>query len=240
MSVAEAAPPATAQPRAAAVRSTRRCASCRARSATACSKSIPSAALSTTSPTTAARRRCACQHLERWRQDISALYRRQASRAAIRRISPMPVADFDLQKRGFPRRDRRHGDGCRGDIRAPDWRRSISIATGSRARSAGCRVRIFGMPEAEGTAARPSSRPRPAAHQYSARPRRGRRDRPALSAARGAAAAGITSTEPETVARPSQSRRRLRAGDRARARRISPRPPRSWRAARGRACGRRG
>ena len=50
-----------------------------------------------------------------------------------------------------------------------------------------------------GPRARPSSGPRAAAHQHPARPRRGRRDRPALSAARGVARAGIISTDPATV-----------------------------------------
>ena len=59
-------------------------------------------------------------------------------------------------------------------------------------------VRVFGMEREAGPGARASSRPRAAAHQYPARPRRGRRDRPALSAARGA---GATPASPATILR---------------------------------------
>ena len=59
-------------------------------------------------------------------------------------------------------------------------------------------VRVFGM-EPSRARARPSSRPRAAADQYPARSRRGRGDRAALSAARGAARRRHHSTDPATV-----------------------------------------
>ena len=73
------------------------------------------------------------------------------------------------------------------DIRAPDCghARPLLRPRGERGRAAvGARVRHGARGRHR---ARASSRPRAAAHQHPARPRRGRRDRPALSAARGAA-----------------------------------------------------
>ena len=117
-----------------------RCASCRARSARRCSRSTPSAAPSTTSPTSAARRRRTQRiaELDRWRADIAALF-------AGGRRPPSPslaeaVRALRLEARGFRRRDRRHGDGRRPTTSArPTGRRSTSIATASPARSGGCR-----------------------------------------------------------------------------------------------------
>ena len=166
-----------------AARSMRRCASCRARSATRCSRStrfcraVDDIADSDGRATTA------------W-LDLAALARRhrralcRAAAAAARRPR-RGGARVRPGAGGFPRRHRRHGDGCRrGHPRARSSRRSISIATASPARSAGCRCASSAWRRGAGDGARASSRPRAAAHQHPARPRRGCRHRPALSAAR--------------------------------------------------------
>ena len=80
-------------------------------------RSTPSAARSTTSPTTAARAESARPSSTRWRADIDALYA-GAPAPRVRDLG-VPMQRYDLQARGFPRRDRRHGDGCvRGHRRA--------------------------------------------------------------------------------------------------------------------------
>ena len=108
-----------------------------------------------------------------WRADIDALYRG----------APPP------QLAGLGAGGARHSI-CSARISSPSstaWRwmssptsarrtgrRSISIATASPARSAGCRCACSAWSTSR-PRARPSSRPRAAAHQYPARPRRGRR-----------------------------------------------------------------
>ena len=126
--------------------------------------------------------------------------------------------------RGFPRRHRRHGDGRRRrHPRARSSPRSISIATASRARSAGCRCGSSAWREDDGHRARPSSRPRAAAHQHPARPRRGRRrSAGSICRARRCATPASPTTDPPTVLAASGARRGLRAAGRARRRRISP------------------
>ena len=83
--------------------------------------------------------------LRAWRADIDALY------AGTRCRAPGPCARRSSRS-GCEREDFQAViDGMDmdvvADIRAPDWTSSISIAIGSRARSAGSRVRIFGMDE---------------------------------------------------------------------------------------------
>ena len=95
-------------------------------------------------------------------------------------------------------------------------RRSTSTATGWPAPSGGCRCKIFGMEEGPGVDAGPSPRPRPAADQHPARPRRGRRDRPALSAARSAGRRRHRDPRPEGGDRRSAHRRGLPLGGRPR------------------------
>ena len=94
-----------------AARSTPRCASCRARSARRCSRSIRSAARSTTSPIDRGRARARVEQLEalarRHRRDLRRAARRRARAGSPSRSRLRPAA------RGLPRRDRRHGDGRR-------------------------------------------------------------------------------------------------------------------------------
>ena len=100
------------------------------------------------------------------------------------------------------------------DIRAPDLA-TLDLYCDRVASAVGrLSVRVFGM-GGGGRDAGASSGPRPAAHQYPARYRRGRRDRPALSAARGSRAAGIATTRTAAV-----------LADPALARACAPWPPR--------------
>ena len=97
-------------------------------------------------------------------------------------------------------------------------------------------VRVFGMEQDDGLRAGAPSRPRAAAHQHPARPRRGCRDRPALSAARGAAATPASRHRSATTCwRIRRSARPARRSSRA-PRSISHRPTTSWRAARDARC----
>ena len=120
------------------------------------------------------RPRRAARALAQWRRDIDALYdgdaaaptspawrRRCAPSASRARISSPSSTAWRWT--------------CAPTSARPTWRRSISIATASPAPSGGCSVRIFGMDGAGRHRAGASSRPRVAAHQYPARPRRGRR-----------------------------------------------------------------
>ena len=125
--------------------------------------------------------------LQQWRDDIDALYQGSPPRAAegLRRLGE------DLR----PASARISSPSstawrwtCRRISARPTWRRSISIAIASRAPWGGCRCGCSAWREEDGIAARASSRPRAAIHQHPARHRRGRGPRPALSAARGAAA----------------------------------------------------
>ena len=195
-----------------AARSISPCASCRARSARRCTRSIRSAAPVDDIADDGGR---APERLGAARRNGGATSTRCMPGAPRRTLaaSRERSRDFDLRKRGFPRRDRRHGDGRRrGHPRAGRSRRSTSIATAWPAPSAGCRCACSAWRRRPGIAARASSRPRAAAHQHPARHRRGRRDRPALSAARGAARRpGSRRSEPKAVAGAPAHRRRLRA-----------------------------
>ena len=150
------------------------------------------------------------------------------------------VRDFELRREDFLAVIDGMEMDVADDIRAPDWatldlycdRVASAVGRLSRARVRHGRERR--------ACARASSRPRAAAHQHPARPRRGRRDRPALSAAaRRCARPASRTTDPRSRAGEPGARPGLRAGRRARARSISPRPTRSWRAARAAPCGRR-
>ena len=97
------------------------------------------------------------------------------------------VRDFDLQREDFLAIIDGMEMDVVADIRAPD-RATLDLYCDRVACAVGrLSVRVFGMERDAGSCARASSRPRAAAHQHLARPRRGRVDRPALSAARGAA-----------------------------------------------------
>ena len=133
-----------------------------------------------------ARRR---EQLAQWR----ARHRRGLSRrAAAGSLPGLPqaVRSFDLQREDFIAIIDGMEMDVIADIRAPD-RPTLDLYCDRVACAVGrLSVRVFGMAARRRHRARPSSRPRAAAHQYSARPRRGRFARPAVSAARGAAGGG--------------------------------------------------
>ena len=174
-----------------------------------------------------------------WRADIDALYAGQppaaAARAWRRRCATSLCASEDF----LAVIDGMEMDAV-DDIRAPDWA-TLDLYCDRVASAVGrLSVRVFGMERAGRHRARASSRPRAAAHQYSARPRRGRRDRAALSAARGAAR-GRHRQRPSRrpcCASPALGQVCDAVVD-ARARAFRARPIRSWRAARAARCARR-
>ena len=97
------------------------------------------------------------------------------------------VREFDLKREDFIAVIDGMEMDVVADIRAPD-RATLDLYCDRVASAVGrLSVRVFGMDARRGRCARPSSRPRAAAHQHSARPRRRRRARAPLSAARGAA-----------------------------------------------------
>ena len=210
----------------------RRCASCRARSARRCSKSIRSAAPSTISPTIRARASAR-------RAQLAAMARATSTRSIAAQPPPQlaglaqAVRDFDLAARGFHRHHRRHGDGCRRrHPRARSRRRSIFIATASPARSAGCRCACSAWSATPALRSRIISAARlqltnilrdldeDAALGRLYLPREALRE-PASSA-----------TDPRDGAGASGARRRPARRRRAGAQSISRRPTRSWRAIR--------
>ena len=121
-----------------AARSITACASCRARSARRCSKSIRSAARSTTLPTIRARAMVAARSLQQWRDDIDAIYRGTPPRAACGpRAGGTPIRS---RARGFSSPSSMAWRWTSSPTSArPIAPRSTFIATGSPARSAGCR-----------------------------------------------------------------------------------------------------
>jgi hypothetical protein len=120
--------------------------------------------------------------LDQWRTDIDALYAGgDAGQAAF--LAPA-VQRFRLDRADFDAVI----DGMAMDVDAISAGRpppsSISIAIGSPRRSAASRCACSGWTKRRARAGAPS-RPRAPAHQHPARYRRGCRDRPRLSAARG-------------------------------------------------------
>ena len=153
--------------------------------------------------------------LQKWRADVDALF--AGTPPPRMRGLAAPVRDFALNREDF------HAiiDGMEmdvvADIRAPDWA-TLDLYCDRVASAVGrlC-VRVFGMGRTDGIELAYHLGPRAAADQYPARSRRGCRDQPSLSAARGAdtkrdhgirAGLGIVSSEHRTG---------LRAGGRARA-----------------------
>ena len=123
--------------------------------------------------------------LQQWRGDIDALY----SGAAPPPLAALAqaVREFDLKREDFLAVIDGMEMDVVADIRAPDCA-TLDLYCDRVASAVGrLSVRVFGMSAGRGQFARPSSRPRAAAHQHPARSRRGRRARPALPAARGAA-----------------------------------------------------
>ena len=198
-----------------------------------------SAARSTISPTIHGPRDDRRAALERnGARDIDALY----AGAAPPQLAGLgaAVAHFDLRTSDFLAVI----DGMEMDVGPTSARRtarrSTFIATAWRARSAGFRCGCSAWSETR-AGARPSSRPRAAAHQYSARPRRGCRRSAALSAARGAAD-GRHQQRPSrrrSLADPALGDACAKLVERAREP-FRRRPTRSWRSARAAPCGRRG
>ena len=162
------------------------------------------------------------EQLKLWRSDIDAIY----SGSAVTRSRSLvkAVKEFSPEARGFPRRDRRHGNGrARGHPRAGlGDARCLLRPRRERGRAAvRARVRHGGKARHH---PRPSSRPRAATDQHPARHRRGCGDRTALSAARGAAAGGHPQQRPGLRDGASEYRAGLRAGGRRARASISPRP----------------
>ena len=168
--------------------------------------------------------------LDRWRADLDALYAGE----------PAPADAGCLAEAGAPLRPARRTTSSpsstawrwtsTGHPRARLRRRSISIATASPAPSAGCRCRSSAWTDEPGRDARPPPRPRAAAHQHPARPRRGRRHRPALPAARGAGRGRDRGRDPgrRSIADPRvDAACRWLAAERATS--TTARPTRSWR-----------
>ena len=197
------------------------CASCRRSGARRCTPSTPSAAPSTTSPTTAARGRRPAAELDRWRADIDALYAGRP-RAAGAATSSCRCRRYGLQREDFQAVIDGMAMDAVEDIVAPD-EATLDLYCDRVASAVGrLSVRIFGMPEADGIRPRPPPRPGAAAHQHPARHRRGRRARPPLPAAREAGSAiGLADPTPADGHRPSAHRRGLRRRRRARPRTIT-------------------
>ena len=206
-------------------------------------KSIPSAVPSTTSRTKRGRARPASKRSRNGgaisMRSMPAAPRRQTPRNGCE-VSTEAIHAFGLRREDF------HAviDGMEmdveADIRAPDLA-TLDLYC-DRVASAVGRLSARAFRDARGgrQRSRASSWPRAAAHQYLARSRRGRGDRPALSAARGPSRRGHR--RERSRARFSPIRRwRLPARRPSRGqRRISARRTGSWRAARARACARQG
>ena len=171
-----------------AARSTPRCASCRGRSARRCSRSTASAArVDDIADSTGPRPQRLAAARRNGATDIDALYDGDARCRASTGLA-RPVREFDLAREDFLAVIDGMEMDALADIRAPTFA-TLDLYCDRVASAVGrLSVRVFGMEREDRHAARASSRPRAAAHQHPARPRRGRRARPALSAARGAAA----------------------------------------------------
>ena len=120
----------------------------------------------------------------RWRADLAALYAGRAAGAAASDLAEA-VAAFGMKHEDFLAVI----DGMEMDVErtvgagATDWA-TLDLYCDRVASAVGrLSARVFGMDEADGVALAASSRARAATHQHPARSRRGRRDRPALSAA---------------------------------------------------------
>ena len=156
------------------------------RGARRCSRSMPSAATSTTSPTATTRRRRSSPSSARWRDEIDGDLCRHAAHAARRACSPPSPRTYRLRQEDFLAVIDGMEMDADADIRAPALA-ELDLYCDRVASAVGrLSVRIFGDRVARGRPRRRIARPRAAAHQHPARPRRGCRARPALSAARAA------------------------------------------------------
>ena len=164
--------------------------------------------------------------LQQWRDDIDALYqgrppaRLQDYVASVRRFG-LKREDFlaiiDGMEMDVPQ-----------DIRAPDMA-TLDLYCDRVASAVGrLSVRVFGLARGRRHPARASSRPRAATDQHPARHRRGRRHRPALSAARRRCCMPASPrNDPRKVIADPALAESLRAAGRAGASRISSSPTRS-------------
>ena len=215
-----------------------RCGFCRARNARRCSRSTASAGRSTTSPIPTGRAPSG------WPRFSNGATTSTRSMRAIRRrgcrTTLTRCGDFGLQARGFPRGHRRHGDGraaghpragcghARPVLRSRRERGRAAVGAGVRdaARRMASRSRII-------SAARCNS---PTSCATSTRTPR---SAGSICRAKACCTPASPATDPHSGDRRSGAAAGLRAAGRARAKRISRRPMRSWRAIRAARCGRR-
>ena len=152
-----------------------RCGCCRSRSARRCSRSMPSAARSTTSSTTA---RADARRTPRGARRLARATSTPSTPAAQPAAGRVPRARSCALRsaaRGFPGRDRRHADGrWTGHPRAGPGRARPLLRPGGQRRRAGCRSRCSAWTTGRDRAGLPP-RPRAAADQHPARSGRGRR-----------------------------------------------------------------
>ncbi len=122
--------------------------------------------------------------LGEWRDEINDLYEGKIGSKVAGLAEP--VRKFGLKREDFLAVIDGMEMDAREDIRAPSFA-TLDLYCDRVASAVGrLSVRVFGIAEDDGMLALASSRARAAAHQHPARPRRGRRHRTALSAARGA------------------------------------------------------
>ena len=173
MNGARSEDPRAGRPRAgreAEARSISPCASCRPSGARRCTRSMPSAARSTISPTMEVRAAGRIAMLDRWRADLARLYAGKGTTALTEGLAA-PVKTFGSEAGGFPRRHRRHGDGRPPRHPRPDWEALRSLLRPRRLRGRPAFGQDLRDRGGEGTRPLAPSRPRPADDQYPARPR---------------------------------------------------------------------
>ena len=218
--------PVTEHPRP-AVRFTRRCAFCRASSARRCSRSTAFAGRSTTSRIPMVR------GPNGWpRFSNGATISTRCIRAIRRRgcgTTSRRFGRFDLKREDFLAIVDGMEMDVPQDIRAPDLA-TLDLYCDRVASAVGrLSVRVFGLAAGRRHPARASSWPRAAIDQYPARYRRRRRDRPAVPAARRAAARGHHQYRSAQGHRRPGAAESMRAAGRSGRGRISRRPTKSWR-----------
>ena len=179
--------------------------------------------------------------LAAWRAEVEALFAGRRELADDPGAGPAGAGRFDLRQ---GRVSDAMIDGMEMDAgerhaarrRWPSW---SAIATASRARSAACRCGCSAPRTPARSRARWRSAEALAAHQHPARPDRGRRPRPALSAARAAGAAGDRRARPGARAGHPGSARGLRRPRRSGARQRFDEADRRFAGSDRRQCGRR-
>ena len=148
-------------------------------SARRCTRSMPSAAPSTISPTMVARAAGRIAMLDRWRADIARLYAGKGTTALTEGLAA-PIKTFGLKQEDFLAVIDGMEMDVRRDIRAPDWE-ALDLYCDRVASAVGrLSVKIFGIEEEKGRMLSHHLGRALADDQYPARPRSGRRDGPAL------------------------------------------------------------